>query len=150
MKRLTDFKQPTVSTHVDERLDLLRRRGGMKGRKGVLLIVVSVLLGSWLTLMSGRRRQQRRRLLRARWAGGVDLSMMHEAGALDPADETSREYKRVVDPKYLDQIRTEAKQFSNKLLSHQSGVARCGSHELQKGKEHDQAAYSAIADKGHP
>ena len=66
--------------------------------------------------------------------GGVDLSMMPEAGALDPADETSREYKRVVDPRYLDQIRTEAKQFSNKLLSHQSGVARCASQEFKKGK----------------
>ena len=37
--------------------------------------------------------------------------MLAEAGDLDPADETSREYGRVVDPKYLDQIRTEAKQF---------------------------------------
>jgi hypothetical protein len=39
----------TVSTHLDERLHLPRRRSGMKGRKCVLLIVVSVLLGSWLT-----------------------------------------------------------------------------------------------------
>jgi hypothetical protein len=52
-----------------------------------------------------------------RWASGPDLSMLTEAGALDPADLTSREYERVVDAKYLDQIRTEAKQFSNKLLS---------------------------------
>ena len=36
---------------------------------------------------------------------------------LDPADETSREYERVVDANYLDQIWTEAKQFSTKLLS---------------------------------
>lgn len=69
-----------------------------------------------------------------RWAGGVDLSMLPEAGALDPADETSREYQRVVDPKYLDQIRTEAKQFSNKLLSHQCGVARCAIINFNKGK----------------
>jgi hypothetical protein len=48
-----------------------------------------------------------------RWAGGPDLSMMADAEALDPADETCREYERVVDAKYLDQIRTEAKQFSN-------------------------------------
>lgn len=47
-----------------------------------------------------------------RWAGGVDLSMMSEAEVLDPAEGTFREYQRVVDPKYLDQIRTEAKQFS--------------------------------------
>lgn len=40
-----------------------------------------------------------------RWAGGVDLSMMSEAGALDPADETFREYERIVDPRYLDEIR---------------------------------------------
>ena len=39
--------------------------------------------------------------------------MMPEAGALDSADETCREYERVVDLKYLDQIRTQAKEFSN-------------------------------------
>jgi hypothetical protein len=31
-----------------------------------------------------------------RWASGPDLSMMAEG--LDPADETFREYERVVDP----------------------------------------------------
>ena len=70
-----------------------------------------------------------------RWASGVDLSMLADAGALDPADETSREYERVVDPKYLDQIRTEAKQFSNKLLSRQSGVARSAIINFKKGKD---------------
>jgi transcriptional regulator with XRE-family HTH domain len=69
-----------------------------------------------------------------RWAGGVDLSMMPEAGALDPADETCREYERVVDAKYLDQIRAEAKQFSNKRLSRQSGVARSAIMNFKKGK----------------
>jgi hypothetical protein len=69
-----------------------------------------------------------------RWAGGPDLSMMPDAGALDPADETFREYERVVDPKYLDQIRAEAKQFSNKLLSRQSGVARSAIMNFKKGK----------------
>ena len=69
-----------------------------------------------------------------RWASGPDLSMLAEAGALDPVDETFREYERVVDPKYLDQIRTEAKQFSNKLLSRQSGVARCAIMNFKKGK----------------
>jgi hypothetical protein len=44
-----------------------------------------------------------------RWVSGSDLSMMSEAGALDPMDETFREYERIVDPKYLQQIRTEAK-----------------------------------------
>jgi hypothetical protein len=36
---------------------------------------------------------------------------------LDPADETCREYERVLDAKYLDQIRTEAKQFSTRSQS---------------------------------
>jgi len=67
-------------------------------------------------------------------AGHVDLSMMPEAGLLDPADKTSREYERVVDPKYLDQIRTEAKQFSNKRLSRQSGVARSAIMNFKKGR----------------
>ena len=58
--------------------------------------------------------------------------MLAEAGDLDPADETSREYERAVDPKYLDQIRTEAKQFSNKLLSRQSGVARSAIMNFKK------------------
>jgi len=40
-----------------------------------------------------------------RWAGGPDPSMLADAGALDRADETCREYERVVDPKYLDKIR---------------------------------------------
>ena len=70
----------------------------------------------------------------ARWASGVDLSMLAEAGDLDPADQTSREYERVVDPKYLDQIRTEAKGFSNKLLSRQSGVARSAIMNFKKGR----------------
>jgi len=30
-----------------------------------------------------------------RWAGGPDPSMMADAGSLDPADETCREYQRV-------------------------------------------------------
>jgi|HubBroStandDraft_3_1064219.scaffolds.fasta_scaffold157298_2 hypothetical protein len=67
-------------------------------------------------------------------ASGVDLSMLAEVGDLDPADETSREYERVADPKYLDQIRTEAKQFSNKLLSRQSGVARSAIMNFKKGR----------------
>jgi hypothetical protein len=69
-----------------------------------------------------------------RWVGGLDFSMMADAGALDPLDETCREYERVVDPKYLDQIRTEAKQFSNKQLSRESGVARCAIINFKKGK----------------
>lgn len=69
-----------------------------------------------------------------RWAGGPDPSMLADAGALDPADETCREYERIVDAKYLDQIRTEAKQFSNKLLSRQSGVARCAIINFKKEK----------------
>ena len=52
------------------------------------------------------------------WAGGLDLSMLAEAGDLDPGDATSREYERVVDPKYLDQIWTESEAiFYQKSLS---------------------------------
>ena len=69
-----------------------------------------------------------------RWAGGPDPSMMADAGALDPTDETCREYERVIDTRYLDQIRTEARQFSNKVLSRQSGVARCAIINFKKGK----------------
>jgi hypothetical protein len=69
-----------------------------------------------------------------RWAGGPDPSMLADAGALDPADETCREYERVVDEKYLDQIREEAKQFSNKLLSRRSGVARSAIMNFKKGR----------------
>ncbi len=38
-------------------------------------------------------------------------------------EETRREYERVVDPKYLEQIRAEAKQFSTKLLSRRRRLA---------------------------
>ena len=69
-----------------------------------------------------------------RWAGGPDLSMMAEAGAIDPADETFREYERVVDPKYLDEIRAEAKQFSTKLLSRQARLAECAIRSFKNGK----------------
>ena len=69
-----------------------------------------------------------------RWSGGPDPSMLADAGALDPADETCREYERVVDPKYLDQLRAEAKQFSNKLLSRKSGVARSAIMSFKKGR----------------
>ena len=58
-----------------------------------------------------------------RWASGPDLSMMAEAGALDPADETFREYERIVDANYLEEIRAEAKHFSTKLLSCRSRLA---------------------------
>jgi hypothetical protein len=69
-----------------------------------------------------------------RWASGPDLSMLAEAGALDPTDETFREYERVVDPKYLDEVRAEAKQFSTKLLSRQSRVAECAIRKFKNGK----------------
>ena len=50
--------------------------------------------------------------------------MLAKAGAqLDPMDETCREYERVVDPKCLDQIGTEAKEFSTKPLHCQSRLA---------------------------
>ena len=69
-----------------------------------------------------------------RWAGGVDLSMLPDAEAVDAADETCREYERVVDPTYVDKIRTLAKEFSNKRLSRQSGVARSAIMNFKKGR----------------
>jgi hypothetical protein len=69
-----------------------------------------------------------------RWAGGLDLSMMAEAGALDPTHETFREYERIVDPKYLQQIRAEAKQFFTKRLSRQSGLAECAIRSFKNRK----------------
>jgi hypothetical protein len=69
-----------------------------------------------------------------RWASGPDLSMMAEAGSLDPTHETFREYERVVDAKYLEEIRGEAKQFSTKLFSRQSRVAECAIRNFKNGK----------------
>jgi len=69
-----------------------------------------------------------------RWASGPDLSMMTDAGTLDPTHETFREYKRVVDARYLDQIRQEAKQFSTKRLSRKSGLAEDTIRRFKNGK----------------
>jgi len=71
-----------------------------------------------------------------RWASGPDLSMLAEAGALDPVDETFREYERVVDPKYLDQVRTEAKGFSTKRLARLSRLGECTIRNFKNGKGH--------------
>jgi hypothetical protein len=75
-------------------------------------------------------------------------SMLAAAGALDPADETFREYERVVDAKYLDQIRTQAKQFSTKRLSRQSGVARCAIMNFRREKTRSSRVLCE-SDKGH-
>jgi hypothetical protein len=69
-----------------------------------------------------------------RWAGGPDPSMLAAAGALDPADETCREYERVIDPKYLDQVRAEAKQFSTKRLARRSRLGECTIRNFKNGK----------------
>jgi hypothetical protein len=74
--------------------------------------------------------------------------MLAAAGALDPADETFREYERVVDAKYLDQIRTQAKQFSTKRLSRQSGVARCATMNFRREKTRSSRVLCE-SDKGH-
>lgn len=60
--------------------------------------------------------------------------MMAEAGVLDVMDETCREYERVVDPKYLDQIRAEAQDFPTKLLFRKSTLAECAIRNFKKGK----------------
>jgi hypothetical protein len=69
-----------------------------------------------------------------RWASGPDLSMMAEAGAVDPPDETFREYERIVDAKYLEEIRAGTKQFSTKLLSRRSRLAECAIRNFKNGK----------------
>jgi len=69
-----------------------------------------------------------------RWASGPDLSMMGDAGILDPTHETCREYERIVDEKYLDEIREQANQFSTKLLHRQSGVAECAIRNFKNGR----------------
>jgi hypothetical protein len=69
-----------------------------------------------------------------RWMGGPDFSMMTEAGSVDPTDETCREYERVVEPKYLEQIRAEAKEFSTKSLSRKAGLAECAIRIFKRGK----------------
>ena len=69
-----------------------------------------------------------------RWAGGVEPSMMPEAVALDPADETCREYERVVDPKYLEEIRARAKEFSTKRLARRSRLGECTIRNFKNGK----------------
>lgn len=57
--------------------------------------------------------------------------MLPDAGTLDPTQETLREYERVVDPKYLEEIRTQAKCFSTKLLSRR---ARLTEHVIRMFK----------------
>jgi len=69
-----------------------------------------------------------------RWGSGLDLSMMPEARTMDPTDETSREYERVVDTKYLEEIRLEARQFSTKLLSRHSRLAEWTIRTFKDGK----------------
>jgi len=49
--------------------------------------------------------------------------MVADAGAVNPADTTCREYERGVDPKNLDQVRAQMKEFSTRLLSRQAKVA---------------------------
>jgi hypothetical protein len=60
--------------------------------------------------------------------------MLADAGVLDSVDETCREYERIVDAKYLDHIRAQAKQFSTRSLTRQSGVAKCAIISFKKGK----------------
>ena len=60
--------------------------------------------------------------------------MMTKAGVLDPINEIFRDYERVVDPKYLDEIQAGARQFSTKLLSRKASVAECAIRNFKKGK----------------
>src|SRR5437879_5390552 len=62
-----------------------------------------------------------------RWAGGPDPSMLPAAGALDPADETCREYERVVDATYRGTRDTSARLLcvSRLLQSHPLSWSSC-------------------------
>ncbi len=68
------------------------------------------------------------------WGSGPSLTMLAGADAVDAADKTYREYERVVDPKYLDEIRTAAKQFSTKRLSRQAKLAEGTIRKFKNGK----------------
>jgi hypothetical protein len=68
------------------------------------------------------------------FAAALAHALIRRAGILDPTHETFREYERVVDPTYLEQIRSEAKQFSTKRLSRQSRLAECAIRNFKKGK----------------
>jgi hypothetical protein len=50
------------------------------------------------------------------------------------ADETCREYARVVDPKYLEEIRAQAKEFSTKRLARRSRLGECTIRNFKNGK----------------
>src|SRR5262249_5073619 len=106
---------------------------------------------SWIACTEAHRRREFHFIGKeasTRWAGGPDPSMLTDAGALDPADETCREYEGIVDENYLDQIRKEAKQFSKKRLSCQSGVARSPIMNFKKGGTRSSRALCE-ADKGY-
>jgi len=77
-----------------------------------------------------------------RWAGGVDLSMMPEAGALDSVDCRRRKVPR-------RNTSTSETIFYQKSFS---PVRNCQvrNHQLQKRKEFDQASHFAKADKSYP
>jgi len=59
---------------------------------------------------------------------------MAEAGVLDTMDETFREYERVEDAKYLEEIRAQAKEFSTKRLSRKAALAECAIRSFKNGK----------------
>ena len=68
---------------------------------------------------------------------------------VEPAEETSREYERLVALKYLDQSGQKRRIFY-KLLSCQSGVDRSAIMTFKKSKEHHKDAHFAKADKNNP
>jgi len=56
------------------------------------------------------------------------------AGEFHSLAEKHQLVGRVVDPKYLDETRAGAKQFSTKLLSRKSCVALCAIRNFKNGK----------------
>ena len=153
MKELLQIRSPptstTVSTHLDERLHLRRRRSGMKGRKRVLFIVVSVLLGSWLTFDVGKKVPTTAAIASA--VGGRSRSV-DDATSGSPGPG-GRNVPRIRKSSRCKLSRSNP--GTSETVFHEAPIAplqscRVRNTELQERKKYDQAAYFAKADKSYP
>jgi hypothetical protein len=88
-----------------------------------------------------------KRLLRA---GRADPIRPSAAGALHPAGEICREYERIVDTKYLAEIRAQAEEFSTKHFARRSRLTDCTIRNFKERERQNQSSFAAKADKGHP
>jgi hypothetical protein len=75
--------------------------------------------------------------------------MMAEAGGIDPADETLREYERVVDRNTWKKSERKRNSFPPSFSLASPELPSTPYEILRMGKM-DQAAYFANADKGYP